>query len=36
MKLLSINVKKSKKPYLTQISGEEEKSYVDFYTENFS
>ena len=30
------DIKKSKKPYLTQISGEEEKSYVDFYTENFS
>lgn len=26
----------SKKPYLTQVEGEEEKSYVDFYTKNFS
>jgi starch synthase len=26
----------SKKPYLTQLEGEEEKSYVDFYTKNFS
>lgn len=26
----------SKKPYLSQVEGEEEKSYVDFYTKNFS
>ena len=29
-------IKNSKKPYLTQIDGEEEKSYVDFYTKNLS
>ena len=29
-------IKNSEKPYLTQIDGEEEKSYVDFYTKNLS